>query len=491
MTTALIDAIAGPLDREGPVSLTRQLYEALRAAILEGRLAPGARLPASRILAGQLDLGRNTVIAVFERLAADGFIEAHGAAGTVVARIDPALLLRHRAQKPATGTLSLRGAALAAIDRGSADKTGPFVPGLPALDLFPGGLWARLVARRLRQSSAALLGFGHAQGWPPLREAIARHLADSRGIVADPETVVITTGAQGALDFVARLLCDVGDPVWIEDPGYLGARGAFTAAGLRLVPVPVDDEGLRVDEGTVQEARPRLIYVTPSHQYPTGVAMSLPRRLALLAAAQAAGAWVIEDDYDSEFRFDGPPPAPLHNLDAGGRIIYIGTLGKALAPALRVGFALLPPPLAAQAAIALRHTGQSPPPLIQATLADFIADGHFAAHLRKLKPVYAERRAALIEACGRSLGGLGSIMRAEAGIQVALRLHRLDDRAAAAAAAAAGIIAPALSRAAIGPAAPSGLQLGFAAVDVAAIKAGVARLAGVLHDLEARAKRPG
>ncbi|MCW0183460.1 MAG: PLP-dependent aminotransferase family protein [Zavarzinia sp.] len=475
----MFDAMATALDREGPIPLGRQLYEVMRAAVLEGRLTPGMRLPASRDLAGILGLGRNTVVGVFERLAADGFVEARGAAGTIVARLDPALL-RRPAPEPA-GRLSSRGRALAAVARGAARPHGAFVPGLPALDQFPGELWGRLMARRLRQSSAALLGFEHGAGWPPLREAIARHVAAARGIIVEPERVLVTAGAQGALDLLARLLADAGDPVWIEDPGYLGARGALVGAGLDLVPVPVDGEGLDVAAGISRRPDPRFIYVTPSHQYPTGVAMSLPRRLALLQAADAADAWVIEDDYDGEFRFDGPPLAPLHTLSPRGRVIYVGTFGKALAPALRVGYALLPPTLVAPAAAAMRHTGHAPPLLVQATLADFLMEGHFTAHLRRLTTLYAERRAALVEGCGRYLSDYGTLMRAEAGIQLAFRLFDPDDKAASAAALAAGIVAPALSRTVLGDTKVSGLQLGFAAVPAEAIDPALRRLGEALR----------
>ena len=471
----MYDALAAALDRGQ--GLTRQLYEALRTAILSGRLGPGERLPASRDLARRLDVGRNTVLAVFERLAAEGFIEARGAAGTRVARLDPALL--QRVQQAPGGRLSGRGRVLAAIERGS-PSNGAFVPGLPALDLFPGEVWARLLGRRLRQGKAALLGFEHTSGWPPLKEAIARQIAASRGIVVEPERILVTTGAQGALAFLAQLLCDPGDPVWLEDPGYLGARGAFVGAGLALVPVPVDGEGLDVAAGLAREAAPRLIYVTPSHQYPTGVVLSLARRLALLQAAEQADAWVVEDDYDSEFQFAGPPLAPLHNLAPKGRVIHVGTFGKALAPALRLGYAVMPPALARPAAVAMRHGGQAPPLVMQAALADFMAEGHFASHLRRLQDVYGERRAALVEACDRHLADYGTLLPAEAGIQLALRLHRGDDRRAAQAAAGAGIIAPALSRAALENRAIAGLQLGFAAVPADRVEPAVIRLAEAL-----------
>ncbi|MCF4166635.1 PLP-dependent aminotransferase family protein [Zavarzinia compransoris] len=482
----MLDAIARGLDRDGGRPLAAQLYEGLRAAILEGRLRPGQRLPASRALAADLGLGRNTVTAALERLAADGFVVARGAAGTRVAALDAALL-RPAPVAPA-GRLSDRGAALAGIERGAGRADGAFVPGLPALDVFPGALWSRLMARRLRQSSRALLGFEHAAGWPPLREAIARHVAASRGIAIEPERVLVTTGSQGALDFLARLLADAGEQVWIEDPGYLGARGAFTAAGLDLVPVPVDGEGIVVAAGLARAPSPRLVYVTPSHQYPTGVAMSLPRRLELLRAAEAADAWVIEDDYDGEFRFEGPPLAPLHGLAPRGRVIHVGTFGKSFAPALRIGYALLPPMLVEPAAIAIRHTGQVPPLLLQATLADFMMEGHFAAHLGRLSSLYRERRAALIAACERDLSDYGSLLPAEVGIQLAFRLAGMDDAAAARAALRAGIVAPALSRTALETRDVSGLQLGFAAVEAAAIGPAVARLARALADPALRSR---
>jgi GntR family transcriptional regulator/MocR family aminotransferase len=401
---ATVVTLAGiTLDPSAATPLYRQLYEGLRAAILSGRLKAGARLPATRALASDFGVSRNTVMNAYAQLLAEGYVEGEVGSGTYVSRTLPDELLHARShaiqvhQLTQEGRrLSQRGARLASMQVPTPrfpSGVKAFRPGIPALDAFPYELWARLMARRWRRPQRALLGYGDPAGYRPLREAIAAYLGEARAVRCRAEQVIVVAGSQQALDLTARMLLDEGEGAWIEDPGYLGARGALVGAGARLAPIPVDGEGLDVAAGEVSSPAARLVYVTPSHQYPFGVTMSLPRRLALLKWASQAGAWVIEDDYDSEYRYAGRPLAALQGLDSEGRVIYLGTFSKVLFPALRLGYMVVPPDLVdafmAARALSDRHC----PVLDQAALADFIGDGHFARHIRRMRALYAERQA--------------------------------------------------------------------------------------------------
>ena len=321
------------------------------------------------------------------------------------------------APAPRQRGVSHRGATLIGtpVTLAGAGTSRAFRPGMPAFDGFPFEEWSRYVARRWRNPATDLLGYGDAAGYRPLREAIARHLAVARGVRCDAGQVVIVAGSQQALDLAARVLLDPGDAVWIEEPGYLGARAALAAAGAKLVPVPVDAEGLDVAAGVALQRAAAMAYVSPSHQYPLGVTMSLSRRLALLEWARAAGAWVLEDDYDSEYRYAGRPLAALQGLDGDGRVIYLGTFSKVMLPSLRLGYLVLPPDLVdafvAARAIADRHS----PSVEQAALADFIVDGQLDRHIRRMRMLYAERQAALVDAAKRELAGVLDVPASDAG----------------------------------------------------------------------------
>jgi GntR family transcriptional regulator/MocR family aminotransferase len=489
------------LDRGSSVPLHRQLYDGLRDAILSGRLRPGARLPSTRVLAGDVGASRNTVLAAFGQLLAEGYLEGRVGAGTTVAGTLPETLLRARPET--TGTtragrrprLSRRGALLVetrdALARG-AIAARPFRPGLPGLEAFPFDLWARLVARRWRRVPRQLLDYGDPAGYAPLREAIAAYLGEARAVRCEAGQVIVVTGAQQAVDLAARVLLDPGDTAWMEEPGYPGARGALVAAGIRLAPIPVDAEGLDVRQGARRAASARLVYVTPSHQYPLGVTMSLPRRLALLQWASRSGAWILEDDYDSEYRYAGRPLAALQGLDTAGRVIYAGTFSKVLFPSLRLGYLIVPAELVdafvAARALADRHAPSVP----QAALADFIEGGHFARHIRRTRALYAERQAALVRAARRALGGLLEVGPAEAGMHLMGWLPEgVDDRAAARAAQAREIDAPPLSAYRARPArrgTRGGLMLGYAAYTSREIEDACARLAPALREARESAR---
>lgn len=481
------------LNPAGPEPLHRQLYSGLREAILGGRLAAGARLPATRTLAAQLGISRNTVANAFEQLLTEGYLEGRVGDGTYVTRALPDDLGRPGAlaaggEQPEGGprAISQRGAALSRVRVSAAPELG----GLRAFRLGPDGeafplaVWSRLLSRRWRHPPRELLGYGDPAGYRPLREAIAGYLAAARGIRCSVEQVIVVSGSQQGLDLAAQVLLDPGDSAWIEEPGYLGARGALIGAGARLVPVPVDGDGLCVADGVSRCPEARLAYITPSHQFPLGVTMSLSRRLALLEWARAAGAWVLEDDFDSEFRYAGRPLAALQGLDGAGRVIYIGTFSKVLLPALRLGYLVVPPDLVdvfvAARALADRHS----PNVEQAALADFIGEGHFARHIRRMRSSYAERQAILCEAVGRDLRDLLSVRPTPTGMHVVGWLAPgIDDRAAVRAAALCGVETQPLSAYALEARSPGGLLLGYTAVGGPELRDGVHRLAEVLHHL--------
>jgi GntR family transcriptional regulator/MocR family aminotransferase len=485
------------LDQTSALPLYRQLYNALRGAILAGQLKAGARLPATRALANALAISRNTVMNAYAQLLAEGYIEGEVGSGTYVARTLPDELLQARAhttegqQLPRVGqALSRRGARLASNQvpmSGFSTEFIAFRPGLPALDAFPYELWARLVARRWRRPQRSLLGYGDPTGYGPLREAIAAYLGESRAVRCQAQQVIVVAGSQQALDLTARMLLDEGDAAWIEDPGYLGARGALLGAGAQLIPVPVDDEGLDVASGAVASQNARLIYVTPSHQYPYGVTMSLRRRLALLEWASQASAWVLEDDYDSEYRYAGRPLAALQGLDGEGRVIYLGTFSKVLFPALRLGYMIVPPDLVDAFATARALVDRHSPAVDQAALADFINAGHFARHIRRMRALYAERQALLVDAARHELSGLLEVHSAEAGMHLVGWLPAgVDDVEASRRAAAYGVGAPPLSMYSLRPLRRGGLLLGYTAVGDREIRDGVQRLAKALHTFKLR-----
>ncbi|HEU0297432.1 MAG TPA: PLP-dependent aminotransferase family protein, partial [Anaerolineales bacterium] len=397
--------------------LYQQLYAHMRAAILSGELKRGLKLPSSRALADELGVSRNTVQNAYRQLAAEGYLESVEGSGTFVTRVLPDLLLAapgdkvpkdsSRAPVGSPGEtqfsdharLQLQATPMPeALPQPSPTRPRPFRADVPALDVFPYELWRRLAVRQARRLPRSAFLYQDSAGYLPLREAIAAHIAVSRQVHCLPDQVMIVPGSQGALDLASRMLINSGDSVWMEDPGYPGARGAFIGAGARVVPVPVDDEGLVVDIGVARSNEARLVYVTPSHQFPLGVTLSLSRRLALLDWAKRVNAYVIEDDYDSEFRFTGRPLAALQGLDDANRVIYVGTFSKVLFPSIRIGYMILPTPLIGPFLNVRRLVDIHSPMLEQAVLADFMIEGHFRRHLRRMRTLYAERRRVLLEA---------------------------------------------------------------------------------------------
>ncbi len=467
--------------------LYRWFYDELRSAILDGRLRPGARLPATRDLARQYRLSRATIVSAFEQLKSEGYVEGKIGSGTYVSRILPEQLLQVSAAGGAA-PVRRRRVALSAYARRlrpfRGREPGParaFRANQAALDAFPAELWAQVAARRLRRVSTNLLAGGEALGYRPLREAVAEYLNTSRGVKCSAEQVVIISGVQEALDRAAHLLVDAGDPVWMEDPGYPGAAVVFRAMGARFCPVPVDSEGLDLEAGQLRWPRPRLVYLTPAHQFPLGVTMSLRRRLALLEHARHSGTFLFEDDYDSEYRYAGRPIPALQGLDRAGVVIFAGSFSAVLFPALRLGYLVVPSNMIEIFAAAESVSTHHPPLIDQAILCDFITEGHFARHVRRMRELYSERLTVLLESARRRLAGLVEISEVEAGLQTVGWLNGINAELVAAEAASLGIEIIPLSRYALGRRKMNGIILGFAAVEPREIRRGVEQLAQVLE----------
>jgi GntR family transcriptional regulator/MocR family aminotransferase len=482
-----------PLDPSSPDPLYRQLYDRVRSAILRGSLSAGTRLPSSRALADGLSISRNTVLIAYGQLLAEGYVQGEAGSGTYVSRVLPeqfcepaaAAGLAHRPTAKSSPTLSQRGQILAADPVRPSRDEGParaFAPAVPALDAFPFEVWTRLLARRWRARPSGLLGYGNPAGYRPLREAIAAYLGTARAVTCDVEQVIVVSGSQRALDLTARLLLDPGDAAWVEDPGYPRARGVLQGAGARVVGVPVDGEGLDVAAGVARCPGARLACVTPSRQYPLGMTMSLPRRLRLLEWASRAGAWVVEDDYDSEYRYAGRPLASLQGLDREGRVIYLGSFSKVLFPALRLGYLVVPPALVDAFTAAHALVEGQPRLFEQAVLADFMTQGHFVRHIRRMRMLYAERQAVLVKAARRELDGLLEVPAAESGMHLIGWLPEgVSDQAASRQAAQEGVVAQPLSPYGLTPQLRGGLLLGYAALAPRQIREGVRLLATALR----------
>ncbi|GCE14677.1 MocR-like pyridoxine biosynthesis transcription factor PdxR [Tengunoibacter tsumagoiensis] len=418
------------LDTSAKMPLYQQLYRELRQAILTGKLSANQRLPSTRLLAQKLDLSRLTVLTAFEQLYAEGYIYGKVGSGTYVAPDLPDELLHLPAQiehaLPDFDThrsLSRRGQVIAGTRvsprRYWDDKySKPFRLGLPALEHFPFDIWARLMAQCGRNLSAHLLNYTHPAGYPGLRAEIAAYVQAARGVRCAAEQVIIVSGAQQGIDLAIRLLLDPDDQVWLEDPCYLGTRGALQATSAQIVPIPVDEEGLVVTEGIRRAPGAQMVSVTPSHQFPLGVTMSLSRRLALLQWANQSGAWILEDDYDSEYRYTGRPLSSLQGLDCNGRVIYVGTMSKVLFPGLRLGYLVVPPDLIDAFTAARAIADRQPPILDQLVLTEFMVQGHFSRHLRRMRTLYHERLQCLQEEVARELGGFITLRPAEVGMHV-------------------------------------------------------------------------
>lgn len=451
-----------------PTSLPRyrQVYETLRQQILDGLLLPGMRLPSSRVIAKQLGMARNTVIAAVEQLCVEGYAIARPKSGVYILSTAPI----NNAEKIISQTqpgLSIRGQTIAAQPQVQL-KRGAFAAGVPDLKQFPFALWQRYISRYSRNPVLDWQAYPHKGGVIELRQTLASYLRVSRSISCEASRILITNGTQHSLQLIAALLADPGDRAWIEDPGYSGARCAFAAAGLNVISQPVDADGICPAANAWQQP-PRLIYTTPSHQFPTGVVMSAARRRHLLAMASQHHTWVIEDDYDSEFRYEGMPVAALQAL-APDQVIYLGTFSKIFFPAIRIGYMVLPAALVEPFRIMQARHQREPSYITQKALADFIRDGHASTHIRKMRRKYQARRDVLINLLQQELGNLVYLEGLDTGLHIVVYLPTsLNDQAIAAAAYEHGIRLSSLSHYATENTARPGLILGFGDVDQADI----------------------
>lgn len=482
------------LDPSSRAPLHRQLYNTLRGAILERRLKAGIRLPSTRALATELGISRTTVINAFDQLLAEGYIEGKAGSGTFVAASlpDELLVVRPRAADVVrcdsrSRAISRRGLLLAQTAVSfikDESKPRAFQPGLPSIECFPFDLWSRMVSKRWRHPPRELAGYGSALGYRPLRDAIANYVQLARGVRCEPEQVMIVAGSQQGLDLAARVLLDPSDHAWIEDPAYRGACGALLGAGAKLAPIPVDEQGLDVAAGESVCSEARVAYVTPSHQYPLGVTMSLARRLALLNWATRCGAWIIEDDYDSEYRYTGRPLAALQGLDKEDRVIYIGTFSKVLFPSLRLGYIVAPTDLVETFSAAHSHADYYSPIIEQAALADFIAEGHFVRHIRRMRGLYEERQDILVKCSERELNGLLEVRPAPAGMHIIGWLPEgINDQIVSRQAGKVGLDVRPLSFYCIEAKHRGGLLLGYTGIAAAEIRLGVQKMATLLRSL--------
>lgn len=487
--------MAGPglwsisIDRASPMPLSRQLADGLRRSVTEGRLGSGARLPSTRVLAAELGIARSTVVTVFEQLVAEGFVTARAGSGYFVAALSNdvhpgdgarSAHLTSAAPRRLSRHAALMGDLPPPLPRGSPR---PFELGCAEIDGRFMTTWKRLASRALSGRSRLPWFYGDAKGEPGLRRAIADYLAAARGVCCHAEQVVLTNGTQQGLSLAARLLLDPGDTAWVEDPCYRSARDILRASEARLVPVAVDEHGLDVAAGIRNGGpSPRLVYTTPSRQYPLGVTMPLARRLELLDWAERAGVWVLEDDYESEFQQQGRTLPALQGLDRAGRVVYLGTFSKLLFPSLRLGYAVLPEDLVAPFAASRHLTDRQSSALLQTIMTDFILDGHFARHLKRMRALYAERQALLIDLLLRRLRGLVDIRPTERGMYaIAWLPPAWSDRAAARALAAAEVVTLPLSSLTLETTRPPGLVLGYTGHSVVAMTRAVERMAVALE----------
>ena len=481
----LLDMIT--LDRASPTPLYLQLDGQIRAAVLSGALAKGDRLPATRPLARDLGLSRLTVQNTYEQLVAEGFLTATVGAGTFVAEIPvealPSSSPPYRQDRHLPGVrLSRRGQSI--VQTGATTRIGmtkPFRPGVPAAELFPLRKWSKLWSKALTGMGRELFGYGPLGGHPALRKSIATHLGNARGVNCDPGQVIVTGGAQQAFALSALALLDPGDVAWVEYPGHTAGRDVLWALGATVASVPIDNEGLDLASGRAEQENPKLIFVTPSHQHPLGVTMSLRRRLELLKFADEIGAWVLEDDYDSEFRYSGRPLPALQGLDTVECVIYAGSFSKVLYPSLRLGYVVVPSDLVdafIAAQIVLSH---GTPYLPQVVLGEFMASGGLAAHIRKMRVAYAERQNLLLDSLRQEATGLLEVEPTDAGMHLIAWLPEdSDDLETSRRLWAAGVETVPLSIYCSTPYPRQGLLLGFTGVRPEEIKPNVEKLVKVL-----------
>lgn len=481
-------------DNKSKTPLHRQIYEAIRLGILSGEYEPRMRLPASRRLAQKLGVARMTVVNAYEQLLAEGYLEGRIGAGTFVAAHLPEEFLQTLQNNQAKQIKNSRrkiklsdygdkltesGYAVWRSQRPT--KLAPFQHGVPAIDKFPFEVWNKIWQNRQKHPLPEMFGYGEPAGFAPLRESVAAHLQAARGVKCAAEQIIITSGTQQAVDLIARVLLARGDEIWMEEPCYLGARDIFAANGAKISHVAVDAEGFDVSKAREQNDAARLVYVTPSHQFPLGVTMSFARRLNLLEWAGENNAWILEDDYDSEYRYAGRPLPSLQGLDRDGRVIYLGTFSKTIFPALRLGCLVVPRDLIKVFCAARALSDVHSPTINQVVLSDFISEGHFARHLRRMRTLYETRQNFLIKAVKNHLGGFVEAARTDAGMHVIGWLpETVKDEEISRQAGQIGLNVAPLSNYCSRDFGRGGLMLGYTAFDEEQIERGVKKLARIL-----------
>jgi GntR family transcriptional regulator/MocR family aminotransferase len=458
------------VDRKAAKPLHKQIYDGFLSVIVDGNMRPGQRVPSSRTLSIELGISRIPVLNAYAQLLAEGYFESRKGAGTFVSESLPESLTicEDKTPQPTQASSGPRPVARRALLLTRYDRA-PWVGGFgafsvhqPAFDHFPFPIWSSLITRHSKSPRFSQIHNTDPRGSETCREAICTYLRTARAVHCDPSQVMVVAGSQQALEISARVLLGNGSPVWIEEPGYRLARSVFQGAGCRLVPVPVDEDGMNVSAGIKQCAKARAAYVTPSHQYPLGSTMSASRRMQLLNWAQVTGSWIIEDDYDSEYRFESMPISSLQGLDRNARVIYIGTFSKVLFPSLRLGYIVIPPDLVDHFVAVRVAMDIFPPYLHQEAITDFMREGHFARHIRRMRLLYSERRTALVESIREQFGSRLEIHGSQAGMHLAVTLPKgLNDREIATRAARKGLWLWPLSPSYLGAVPRQGFILGF------------------------------
>jgi len=472
------------VDRNAPTALYQQIYDGYRKAIVEGSLRAGQRVPSTRMLASELRISRIPILNAYAQLLAEGYFESRVGAGTVVSHSLPdqaAVSEPHgpRATRTRSGPrpLAKRSQSLPPVEHVPWRRGwGPFGVSQVSFEQFPFQIWNSLITRHCRSIRAKSLDYGNPMGVRALREAITTYLRTARGVRCEPEQIMIVSGSQQGLDLTTRVLLDPGSSVWMEEPGYRLARRVFTFHGAQIVPIPVDYEGLNVGAGIKRCPNARAALVTPSHQYPLGATMSATRRLQLLDWAESSGSWIIEDDYDSEFRYESMPIASLQGLDRNARVIYIGTFSKVLFPSLRLGYIVIPADLVERFLVVRLALDISPPTFGQDVLADFIREGHFSRHIRRMRLLYGERRSALMESLRKQFGFGVDVTGGQAGMHLSLTLKGVHDRDIASRAAQKDLWLVPLSSSYFGKPLRQGFILGFGSTSREEIPASVRKL---------------
>jgi len=486
------------IDRDAPYPLHQQVYDAYRTAIIDRSLRAGQRVPSTRMLAGELGISRLPILNAYAQLLAEGYFESRVGAGTVVSSSLPDQLTSTKlrrapsSRKTAHGPrlLSKRCSVLSPFNNATWSRGwGPFGSSQVAFDHFPFRIWNSLITRHCRKIQAESLDYGSPMGSSELREAIAAYVRTARGVRCEADQIIIVSGSQQALEIATKVLLDPGSSIWMEEPGYRLARNVFAFNGCRIVPVPVDSDGLDVSAGMKRCPNARAVLVTPSHQYPLGVTMSASRRMQLLDWAENSGSWIIEDDYDSEYRYESMPIPSLQGLDTNARVIYIGTFSKVLFPSLRLGYIVLPPDLVERFLAARLAMDISPAGFHQAVLADFIREGHFSRHIRRMRLLYADRRTVLIQNIHEQLGSAAEIIGGQAGMHLSLMMDGIDDREIARRAAEQGLWLVALSSSYLHKPARQGFILGFGSTAAEQIPDSVRKLGALIRPNRNRAVR--